>query len=195
MPMLGSRKITLQFSVNWLIGIVSVALAHLAAFIWGPESWHQSLIFSAAVLGGSGTLIAALNALDTRVASLEQAKKATALDFINRWNDPSFYHAKKGGREILEEIKKVSTVDEQWKYVQADPVRLANLISVLNFFETVSIGIQTGLADGPLAKQFFRAIALEYWRQTEGMVKKRRADRGNDRLFHEFECLYGQWKG
>jgi hypothetical protein len=56
------------------------------------------------------------------------------------------------------------------------------------------VAIANGIADEPMLKQFFRSIAVEYWHATEGYVKKRRVERGNTRLYCEFEKLYNQWK-
>lgn len=190
--MIGSRTVTLRFPVNWLIGILVIAGALIGAFIWGPEAWRPSLIFTAAVLGGAGTLMAAFNALDTRVARLDQAKKAVSLQFICRWLAPEFYHAKKGCREVTSELKK-RTFEEQMAYLHEDPARIANMIDVLNVFEALSIAIQTDIADDELARRFFRSVLIEFWHVTEGFVKARRAERQNARLLQDFEWLFKQW--
>ncbi len=192
--MIGSRKVTLQFSLNWLICVCLVALGLILAFIFGPERWRPILVFTAAILGGSGALIAAINALDSRVAKVEQARRATALDFVHKWNDPQFFHAKKSGREILRALREQETVEDQKRYLEEDPTRLANLFDVLNLFEGMSIAIQTNIADEEAAKRFFRSLVIEYWHITEGFIKARRAERQNVRLLQEFEWLFSQWK-
>lgn len=192
--MIGSRKITLQFSVNWLVGICLVALGLILAFILGPESWRPTLIFTAAVLGGAGALIAAVNALDSRIAQVQQATMAVSLDFINRWNDPQFFHAKKNGREVVTELRQRQTPDEQIKYLQEVSIRYSNLLEVLNVFEGLSGAIQMGIADEETAKRFFRSIVLEYWHVTEGFIKQRRTERQNVRMLRDFEWLSNRWR-
>jgi hypothetical protein len=72
------------------------------------EPWRPVFIFTAGVLGGTGALIAAVNALDARTSRFEQTKRAVSLDFLHRWNDPQFFHAKRNGREINLELKEVA---------------------------------------------------------------------------------------
>ncbi len=192
--MIGSRRITLQFSVNWLVGISGAAIGLILVFIFAPDSWRPALIFTAAVLGGTGALVTAVNALDARAIAVEHAKMARAFDFIQRWNDPQFFYAKKNGREILAEFKKRLTVEAQKAYLQEDPTRLANLLDVLNVFEALSTAIQIRIADEQAAKRFFRSILLEYWHTTESFVKSRRTERLNPRMLQEMEWLFNQWK-
>jgi len=191
---IGSRKITLQFSVTWLVGICLVALGLILAFILGQESWRPTLIFTAAVFGGAGALIAAVNALDSRIAQGQQARMAVSLDFINRWNDPQFFHAKRNGREVVSELRQRQTPDEQMKYLQEDRARYSNLLDVLNVFEGLSGAIQMGIADEETAKRFFRSIVLEYWHVTQGFIKQRRAERQNARMLRDFEWLFNRWR-
>src|SRR6185503_21160021 len=159
--MIGSRTVTLRFSVNWLIGIFVIAGGLIVAFLWGSEAWRPSLIFTAAVLGGAGTLMAAFNALDTRVARLEQAKKAVSLQFICRWLAPEFYHAKKECRETVTALKQRPRHEDQKAFLDEDPKRLANLIDVCNVFEALGIAIDTDIADEELAKRFFSSVLLD----------------------------------
>ena len=56
------------------------------------------------------------------------------------------------------------------------------------------IAAENNIIDGEIAKQFFRSIVVEYWHATEAYIKKRRAERGNTRLYCEFEKLYFLWK-
>jgi len=179
--------------VNWLLCIVGAALALIAVFIFAPEKWHPALIFSTAVLGGAAGLTTAVNALDARSSAAKQAQIAGALAFAERWNSPTFYHCKKAGREIIQHFRTID-VEQQIKYLAEDSGRFANLIDLINQFEALSIAIGCGTVDDDTARLFFRAIVIEYWHATESYTKKRRAEKGNPRLYLEFETLYGRWK-
>ena len=191
--MIGSRRITLQFSVNWLVGIWAVALILIGAFIFGYDAWRPTLIFTAVVLGGTGAVIAAANALDSRAPRVQQAKIAVSLDLIYRWNDPNFLDAKKKGRDFLGGLGKQVAVEEQNKYIQEEQILLGNLLEVLNFFEVLSAAIQAGIADEEFAKRFFSHIVSRWWYASEAYIKLRRAERQNLQIFEELEWLFKKW--
>lgn len=192
--MVGSRNITLQFSVNWLASIMVLAVVLVLLFIFGPATWRPILIFTAPVLGGAGALIVAFNAVESRTAQVQQAKKAAALEFNLRWLDPALFHAKKNGRQIVKYFKDHPHVEEQKRYLDAEPVLLANLLDVLNIFEAMSIAVQMEMADEEILKRAFRSLVVEYWHVTGDFVKGRRAERQNARLFQDLEWLFNRWK-
>ncbi len=188
-----SKQVTLRFSVNWLSAVGVVAIGLVVAFVLKP-TWHETLIFAAAVAAGAGTLILAFSALDAAASQVYQQKQAVGLEFLTRWLDPPFFHAKKNGREIIKYFREHPNVDEQKEYLDGDPVMLANLFDVLNFFECASIATQTGMAEEEVIKRAFRSLVLEYWHVTGDFVKARRAERANARLFQELEWLFNRWK-
>lgn len=192
--MIGSRKITVQFRVNWLIAVIALGAVLITAYVFVPDSMRPLLIFTVSVLVGAGALIAAFNALDSRYAQLRQSKAEAALDFILCWNAPTFFHAKMSVRETLHGLKGRNTSQEQHAYLDQDPMRLANFTDVFNFFEAMSIAIQADIADEKTAKQFFRSILVEYWNGAEGFIRRRRTERNNARLLRETEWLYDRWK-
>jgi hypothetical protein len=185
----------LKFSINWLRWIIYAAFLMIIAYIFVPARWREVLVFLAAVLGGVGVLISAMNEIDTRHEEnktrreqIDHERARGALDFVSGWNSPEFYHAKNKGREVIEHFEK--------KGYEDDPVideRLQNLLDVLNFFEEMSIAIQLGHVDDTVAKRFFRSIAIHYWQTAEPWIKKRRIAKGNPRLGCEFEALAKSW--
>jgi len=199
--MLGDKKVTFRFSLNWLLLIFGAAVALIGLFIWGPESWHSSLIFAAAVFAAAAGMTSAANALDSRGSQAEQAKahaeQATiqaAIASIDRWNSPTFYHCKKNCAAVMEYFKAHTNVEEQKKFLEEHPEYRANLVDVLNHFEALSIGIARSVIHEDTAKQFFRTLVLYYWHTTEVYTKHKRAERQNARLQKEFEALYDRWK-
>jgi hypothetical protein len=190
--MIGSRRITLKFPVNWLLAICGLAIALIVAYIEKPD-WRPFLLFSAAVVGGAAALIAASNALDTRISQIEQTRKAVALDFILRWLGSDFNEAKKTSREVMEYFRQHPGVADQKTYLNADADRFAGATDVLNLFETMSIAIQTGMAEETILFRFFRSYTLGYWHVMEAVIKARRAEKENSRLYQEYEWLFDHW--
>jgi hypothetical protein len=179
--------VQLKFSINWLRWIIYAALLLIVAYIIFPR-WHDVLVFIAAVLGGIGVLISAMNEIDARREEINHGQARTALRFIADWNSPNFYHAKNKGREMLDHFEKNGPGDCEYL-----AERLQNLMDVLNFFEELSIAIQLDHADDAIARRFFRSIVVHYWQVTEPWVKKRRAAKSNSRLLCEFQTLAESW--
>jgi hypothetical protein len=166
----------------------------IIAYIVMPR-WREVLVFLAAMLGGIGVLISAMNEIDarhqeiaTRREQVDHERARGALQFVSDWNSPEFYHAKNKGREVLEYFEKNGHTD--CEFIKE---RLQNLVDVLNFFEEMSIAIQLGHVDDTVAKRFFRSIVIHYWQVTEPWIKKRRAAKQNPRLLCEFDTLAKNW--
>jgi hypothetical protein len=201
MASIGSRPITLKIPLNWLWGILILAASLIVAFIFVPDKVRPILVFGAAVVAGAGALITAANNVDQRSAAAAKADEmaayeriVAAMGFIDKWTTPMFYHCKTKGREVIDYFDEHPRVDEQMAWIEANPAHRANLIDLLNHFEYLSIGIAKNIVDDVTAREFFRSIAIKYWHAAESYIKKRRADRGNDRLFKEYEVLYERWK-
>jgi len=192
--MLGSKKIALNISLNWLLGIFVIAVALIAAYLFGPANWKPALVFSAAVLAAAATLANAANGLDSRGAQAAQARVVAAMGYIDRWNSPQFFHCKKNGRAVIEYFKAHPELREQLGYLEQNPDANGNLIDVLNQFEALEIGIRRNVVDEDTAKEFFRSVVIQYWHTTEAYTRHRRAERNNARLQKEFEALYQRWK-
>jgi hypothetical protein len=203
MPAIGSRTFSFNIPVNWLYGIIGLAMALILAFIFvpDPEKWRPVLIFGAAVIAGAAGLTTAVNNVDQRAAQSQkadeaarEARVAAALAVFYRWNDPTFFHCKKAGREIMLKFKSLTRVDDKIAYLREDMGRYANLVDMLNTFEALEIAIDAKVVDNDIAKRFFRSIVMEYWHLTEEIIKKNRAERNNPRLWKEFENLYRRWR-
>ena len=69
-----------------------------------------------------------------------------------------------------------------------------DIISTLNFFELFSIGIQKGIIDHDLFKQWNRSSVIIYWNYAHPFVNAIRSRMGNDLIFHEFEQMANWFK-
>ncbi|HVA82054.1 MAG TPA: hypothetical protein VNF29_14090, partial [Candidatus Binataceae bacterium] len=127
------KIVELKFSINWLRWIIYAAFAMVIVYVLAPK-WHDPLVFVAAVLGGIGVLISAMNEIDSRREQIAAERAHRALQFIYDWNHPAFYHAKNKGREVLKHFEANGHAEHD--YVAE---RLQNLMDILNFFEAMSL--------------------------------------------------------
>lgn len=61
---------------------------------------------------------------------------------------------------------------------------------VLNEFELISVGIQTGIIDYQFYKMYHRGTVIKYWYAAAPFVYSIRAQLGSKAIYHEFEELY-----
>jgi hypothetical protein len=188
------QRIKLEFGVNWILLVALVSIALVVAHYFAAEGYRPWLIYTASVIGGAGALIAGVTAIDARGDQLRQDKADAAISFIQLYLNPQFFHAKTNGREVLQKLKDLKTEQEQAAYLQSEPVKRANLLDLLNFFEALAVGIKADHVDEETAKNFFRSMLIEYWNGAEAHIKKRRAERMNPRLSNHMEWLYDRWK-
>jgi Domain of unknown function (DUF4760) len=176
------------------LAIFAVTAGLIAAYIWGPRAWHDTLIFAATVLASAALLLTAADSLDSHGSEKAMAQKVAAMKAIERWNSPQFYHCKKNGREVQAYFKAHPAIGDQLTYLDSSPELRANLMDVLNHFEALAIGIANRIVDDEIAKDFFCSMALQYWHHSEAYIRNRRAEQNNTRLFDNFEALFERWK-
>jgi hypothetical protein len=68
---------------------------------------------------------------------------------------------------------------------QCEAIRL-----VLNEFELVSVGIQTGIIDYEFYKRYHRGTVIKYWYAAAPFVYSIRKQLSSKAIYHEFEELY-----
>ncbi len=198
--MMGRREITFKISMNWLIILIVFGVFLILAFA-AFDQYRAVLTFVAAIFGGVAAYVVAINAIEVRLAESEarlveskQATKAAALEYVHKWNDPSFASAKKNCRETMHQFASLKTPSEKKDFLEGDGNKLGDLLDVLNHFETLSIAIQEGVVDEDVARRFFRSIACQFWIFSQDFIVTRRNERNNARLMSELEWLYHRWK-
>ncbi|HEU4564223.1 MAG TPA: hypothetical protein VFS05_06235, partial [Gemmatimonadaceae bacterium] len=106
-----------RLAAPWLLLIFAIAVALIAAFIWGPPTSRPMLVFAAAVLAAAAGLANAANSLDTRSSQAAQARIGVALAFIDEWNAPALYQCKKCGRDVISFFEKDHRIEAQDAYL------------------------------------------------------------------------------
>jgi hypothetical protein len=77
---------------------------------------------------------------------------------------------------------------EHWLSPHAFP-----LVSTLNQYEIIAIGINEGTIDAGIYKRYWRTTLVRDWRRCRGMVECNREEFHNPRHFEEFEALAKRW--
>jgi hypothetical protein len=77
---------------------------------------------------------------------------------------------------------------ETWYSLEALP-----LVSVLNRYETVAIGVAEGIIDKNIYRRYWRSGLIRDWTRCKRGVLMQRANFNNPKLFIEFEALALRW--
>lgn len=144
-----------------------------------------SLIF----IGLSIFMLIALYRKNEARTRLEKAQQ-----FILRWNDPNFI-------QFSSRVFEPSTINEMKRIVasrekidgEAYRIEFIHVISILNFFEEMSLSVEFNLADERLLRRYFAQSAFEVFKSLEPIIVRLREERSNKSIFVTFERLVGRW--
>jgi Domain of unknown function (DUF4760) len=134
------------------------------------------------------------NKIETDDRKFEYDKKFNTFKFCNEWYAPSMIKLQvdvrpfvviKGDKEMNYVAKYKEIVDNKETYTA--------IISMLNFFESLSLSINAELLDEDLAKRYFYSLVKHYYFGLDWFMKMRRQERQTNKIFQEFEKLFENW--
>lgn len=149
------------------------------------------MVLAAAVVGGViGALFvgAGLRLSVIQRAMLRQEQRAhTALGYLKRWNDPSFFALKNEARQILRQLRDDPAGGLQT--LESDFHRRAVLADFLNFFEEVGFAAKSGAADSDMLAELFRTSCNSYYSAAARWIAAKRSA-GSPAALSNFEWLH-----
>lgn len=196
---LWSRTIWIPLPIT--IGVVSSALVVVFSlcFILLPV-YRAEITFLAASAGAAGAITGAFYVGQGLRLSTEAAQTQMALHYIELWNSPHFFHAKRAFGKLMRRVvadqggDRLQVVKDalQGEGDQGDQ-NFANLIEVLNLLEGLALATRVGAANEQIAGDFFKTIVRRAYEYLEDWIKERRREVG-PRAYRELEGLYGRWR-
>ena len=95
-------------------------------------------------IGANVAIYGLLKAADSLRQANAERVATTSIDFVQRWNSPSYLALKTAWRKLNEEV---DALDDQGrdKLLANDVGRRSNAVEVLNFFEEMATGLTVGL--------------------------------------------------
>lgn len=67
------------------------------------------------------------------------------------------------------------------------------LMSIINFFESISLGVKQGIMDEEFIKGFFRSIFFSEYNKYKNYINYRRQVKQNPKIWHNFSALSEKW--
>lgn len=117
-----------------------------------------------------------------------------SVSYVQRWNSPSF-----SKQEVLRLVRGCMSQKHNMREnfisqsLENDDALKAELVSILNFLEEMSLLIHHKLVDESLLQDFFRGIVIVYVTTFYSWIQVRRKLASNDRLYERLTNLYESW--
>jgi hypothetical protein len=151
-----------------------------------PETWE---LIRACTLA-FGVLVAVVSVLEARRVA---RKKQTADTLLYSRSNEQVTAGLRFIREVHESPQKNmrALADD----MAANAEELGRMIVVLNFYETVAVGIREGIYDEAMWKRAQHRQIVVLWQRVEQLVKNLRTKQSHLTLYQELEILAKRWEG
>jgi len=153
--------------------------------------WLCNLLAHEAFRGAvilSGVVVAIVSVVTAR----ETARKKQAADML---------FGSRGDQALQAGCKTVKSLheapDKNLRALLGDEnhkAEIAEIVYVLNHFETVCVGIKNGIYDEAMIKDAWCTMMLKTYEYSAPLVEAMRTKYGKDTIFQEYEHLVARWK-
>lgn len=188
----------LKISLNLTLGIgVTTMISALAliAVHFGQPKYRESLNFVVTTFATAAGISTAVYALRGIEIGLEDKKIDRTLRYIQVWNDPSYFNARKLAAEINNDLKNLDVYkrNEYINQLYANTEKKQEIVNVLNFLEEMSTCIHKGLVYEGYLKEFYRYILCNYCETFKLFIDTSRREKHSPRLYIHLTELCEQW--
>jgi Domain of unknown function (DUF4760) len=178
---------TLRVPVKWIIVGLFLLLEGILVVIYGYHDDHDraTIAFTATVLGGAFALYTYLQGIDER-------RTQNAHHLIERWNNADMMSIRLVLLDVMENRLDPKNVTRN------DPAileRRSHIVTVLNFFEELSIAVIKKTANEDRLKDFFSSIVQQAFAKLEDWIRAERKTDNEPAYYCHFEVLAERWKG
>lgn len=126
-------------------------------------------------------------------SSKKQAKNISTLDLIiHQRSNKDFICASKTVSDLIKNKSDFNDLSSYFKDSKSNEAQA--ILTVLNFREFVSVGINEGNIDESMYKKAYYTTVMRDWKNLENTVKALRKNRKAPTLFQDFECLAKRWE-
>lgn len=190
--------------ITVIVGAGVLALDLHAAYLFTPEAANDAQTVDPEIRSGILAAGAVVFGVGVALVSLafqrDLARKQSTISLLNRnvWDEDCIKavrtfiqlgtHEGQDGRGQPEGL-------EYWtnpRHRGSEQSRAIN--AVLNDYEMMALGIRRGIIDEDFFKSFARSAVISHWNIAASFIEELRRQRGNERLFIEFQGLVEAWE-
>lgn len=201
----GQFTIKLSLRVGVSLFLFSLVLTGIHALKKEHRETLTFLVTALATSAGAASAVYALRSIKQSAAAQEldrqQNKEAQLIDrtlpYIARWNDPQYWAARKTASEFnLLKNNQIINNEEQFlkDYLHKNTDAKQELLNILNFLEEVALGLQKGILKEDLLYDYYRGIICDFCKTFHYLIKQRREEKNNQKIFKALTDLYEKWR-
>ena len=173
-------KVRVQVAIPVMLFFVVIEGALIVLHYWADDHQRKTIEFTAAIVGAGTAIYSVLLGVHSR-------RTAVSGSFIERWNSPTFNQSKRAYVQAAGKVKADPAA-------HLEPNDRAAIITVLDFFEDLSLAVLMGRADEDTARGFFYSIVTVAYAELEDWVKRVRIRYNQPTAFQHSEELYNRWR-
>lgn len=188
--------------------LVFVLLALGVIYYFEYRVWHsyyadERLKIMATVLTGGSIIIAIFYSILNYEYSqikfkhdIKTSKDVLTFNTASKTHDPAMIKNFRAIKEFYIKNKHLiseNKLDVFHTLLNDDSDTRVSFISILNFFECLSLGIKQGIIDEQFTKQFFKTMFNEYFKYFGTYIEYTRKQFDSPRVFRNFTDLADKW--
>lgn len=155
----------------------------------GPPP-HGSLLDYAELAAAIAVVSALFVAARQIRVFIDHAKTERAFNFMARWNDTDFTHAR---RPVITFARQhPGDGRAQREQVENDENFRSQLHLFLNFFEEIGLAVRRNRVDSDLCRDFFSSVIIKYYEEFQPFIIYTKERTGKPKLWVHFKYLYDE---
>jgi hypothetical protein len=155
---------------------------------------RETITFGVSVLGASIAIYGLLSAADSVRRSNAEKFASVSIAFVQRWNSPSYLTLKTAWRKLNKEMDDIKDDALRDALLRDDVEKRSNAVEVLNFFEEMATGINSGSVDDKLLRRYFEIVVVRAFERYEPWIRQHRIRKAAPGFYDELEELAHEWK-
>ena len=188
---MAGRNVQVRVPWTWarVLLFLLVEIALLIVYNFAPRD-RETIVFGATIIAGAFALYSYLRGIEDR-------RMQAASKMIERWNAPDRTEARKTMNLISESLLDPDSLQRTSKGQPIPAEHLSarlNLVSSLNFYEELAIGVFDGTLDEDKAHTFFAPVIEQSYQSLLKWIENERAIDRCPAYYTEFEKLAVRWR-
>ncbi|HEV8514235.1 MAG TPA: DUF4760 domain-containing protein [Cyclobacteriaceae bacterium] len=129
---------------------------------------------------------------------VKNSRDILSFNISKEWHDPTLVGYSKTCHEFMRQCHKIlkevdaNKLHEALEAPENGDQKMA-LLSIFNYFESISLGIKQGIMDEDFIKGFFKSVFTHYYNEYNFYILHRRVVKKNQRLWQNFTSLAQKW--
>jgi hypothetical protein len=186
------RPIFISLVVVALVLLAIAGVVQIRLYNRSVKEDRETITFGVTMVGAAAGVYGLLKAADSIRQANAEKFRASSLNFVERWNSPSYWQIKMEWRRLNEELDKLD--DQHRDELLRDNVDKRSVaVEVLNFYEEMATSINNGSIDGELLRGYWDAVIVRTYERYGYWIKQHRIRKKADRYFEELQTLAQKW--